>query len=715
MTNNERTGPLFSSIGQRWFCHQQLLEGYYVVVLENINFEGSRVKGFLYNYPDPKTSVKIEEKLAVLKSHINTLYGVIVPNGRLFTGSRDACDRQDFQGPVEVATLSRTALFVESLRAILASEMCSPQTKGLAAVGCACFQAIRSQPMAARGLVLPGDEELVPALEAWGGSAAVARTVSAFLDSLYSGMASMVRRAIAQGAQVDGGSLADPFDGRLFAALLLHAIATGGALPESLTEASRQLLLASWPVSAGDCPPLAELLRPWAADADAARDALARAAALRDTLQRAEPATLLPAGGTLLKEVLGELEGRMAAHETADPPQASGAGPFRAHHYHSTRPLEDEPDSFSYSLWDSGAGQGPAVRRDAFWVRKQERKRLKQLQLKARAATRYQDSLLAGSPCQRQTISQRLSQGELEEKRRQAVDALRADGGLGQARGIEGRERGRDKAQSRSETRKPGLAKAPLSKKDKIIQDNVAAQRRKKFELEMAGFERYKSQESKVRERDVDVYLAKMEELAERSEEIALQVRLHCLETAAKGCSPACRQKAVYLIAQRILRQHLPQLANTDRAIVADAVRGVGFADLHDALLGAGPKTRPRADVAAQSSVRFQLERAPEYLARPTGDGRDPRVQFPPDTWQRRLLNVVDSGNSALVVAPTASGKTFISYYVMEMCLRAGDDDVVVYVAPTKALVNQVVASSEGARAVERESMKECFCVAFWR
>ncbi|XP_019643772.1 PREDICTED: probable ATP-dependent RNA helicase DDX60 isoform X1 [Branchiostoma belcheri] len=94
------------------------------------------------------------------------------------------------------------------------------------------------------------------------------------------------------------------------------------------------------------------------------------------------------------------------------------------------------------------------------------------------------------------------------------------------------------------------------------------------------------------------------------------------------------------------------------------------------------------------SSNRFQLRHMGHLLKREGREDADPRVQqFIPDTWQRELLDAVDNNESALIVAPTSSGKTYASYYCMEKVLRDGDDGVVVYVSPTKALVNQVAAT----------------------
>lgn len=60
----------------------------------------------------------------------------------------------------------------------------------------------------------------------------------------------------------------------------------------------------------------------------------------------------------------------------------------------------------------------------------------------------------------------------------------------------------------------------------------------------------------------------------------------------------------------------------------------------------------------------------------------DPRVPFIPDQWQIDLLDCVDDGKSALVCAPTSSGKTFIAYYAMKKVLETNDTDIAIYVAP---------------------------------
>ncbi|KAK5726136.1 hypothetical protein LTR17_013038 [Elasticomyces elasticus] len=91
-------------------------------------------------------------------------------------------------------------------------------------------------------------------------------------------------------------------------------------------------------------------------------------------------------------------------------------------------------------------------------------------------------------------------------------------------------------------------------------------------------------------------------------------------------------------------------------------------------------------------SKEFQLTYCGPYLERSFDSRPDPRVEFSPDGWQRKVLDGIDADKSIFVVAPTSAGKTFISFYAMRKVLEADDEGILVYVAPTKALVNQIAA-----------------------
>ncbi|CAF4569108.1 unnamed protein product [Rotaria sp. Silwood1] len=93
---------------------------------------------------------------------------------------------------------------------------------------------------------------------------------------------------------------------------------------------------------------------------------------------------------------------------------------------------------------------------------------------------------------------------------------------------------------------------------------------------------------------------------------------------------------------------------------------------------------------------RFQLEKINSRLPRREQGIRDERMSdFIPDPWQVEFLDAVDKQQSIIIVASTASGKTYASYYAMGKVLKDKDDPngICVYVAPTKALINQVAGT----------------------
>jgi superfamily II RNA helicase len=99
------------------------------------------------------------------------------------------------------------------------------------------------------------------------------------------------------------------------------------------------------------------------------------------------------------------------------------------------------------------------------------------------------------------------------------------------------------------------------------------------------------------------------------------------------------------------------------------------------------------APVHSLDAKKFQLEYCGPYFDRAIDSIADKRVSgFEPDMWQTKVLDAIDENKSLFVVAPTSAGKTFISFYAMKKVLESDDDSLLVYLAPTKALVNQVVS-----------------------
>lgn len=55
-------------------------------------------------------------------------------------------------------------------------------------------------------------------------------------------------------------------------------------------------------------------------------------------------------------------------------------------------------------------------------------------------------------------------------------------------------------------------------------------------------------------------------------------------------------------------------------------------------------------------------------------------------------MDAIDCQKTVIVSAPTSSGKTFASFYAFKSVLATDSNSIAIYVAPTKALVNQMLA-----------------------
>ncbi|KAJ3824101.1 hypothetical protein F5880DRAFT_1562443 [Lentinula raphanica] len=202
---------------------------------------------------------------------------------------------------------------------------------------------------------------------------------------------------------------------------------------------------------------------------------------------------------------------------------------------------------------------------------------------------------------------------------------------------------------------------------------------------------------------------------------VAFEMRLYCLHLIIKDWTMKsnpddhCDKQVVKILCLLSEIKTLPvsTIPKTASKFLVDLCLSVGLERFTDTLL-------PQVDVSSEactfkpiklvskgiplypfmaiksSPIDWQLENFGNYMDRSMDSAADPRVAFSPDRWQREVLDAIDENKSILAIAPTSAGKTFISFYAMEKVLRESDNGVLVYVAPTKALVNQIAAEIYG-------------------
>lgn len=472
-------------------------------------------------------------------------------------------------------------------------------------------------------------------------------------------------------------SMSDFFDGRVFFCLLdiltrpIPAQDSLG-LPEATLKATQALLDQVSPTLSASSP-LAYFHGP--EPKDVTRPAV---------FQQAGPA-LFPVSSKWVAEVLGETFSNIPTLDEQDPSvvaaQDSGLDMIRVHHWNSScAPLMD-------TFWNQtskGASTGEGT---GGW------REVRAEQFLARFIHQYAESLEGSAALHQKAIVLGKSSFVGGEPTPSTTAALPEENAEASPAGKKGAPPKKGKAP------KAGAPKKK-SKADEIREANLARLKKKEEDGEFTRWSSIKVQledwiktdpprvEPTVKEftRTCQVSLAALE---------AQMWRLNLYFTRWR-VSPTSSDRIVAVFNQihRVVDRHGKDLDEEKSNILQQCLADMGFSDSAALLVRDLGCKSSFIDQGApkQSAIRFMLQHMGHLLKRKDSSGPDARVGFVPDRWQEELLDVVDRRGSALVCAPTSSGKTFISYYCMEQVLRESPSGVAVFVAPTKALVNQVAA-----------------------
>jgi len=244
--------------------------------------------------------------------------------------------------------------------------------------------------------------------------------------------------------------------------------------------------------------------------------------------------------------------------------------------------------------------------------------------------------------------------------------------------------------------------KKHIPKIDKLKGQNEAAMKQRKIADEN---ERLKNMESEIKDKLSESFLAAIDYIDKsllilKEDEVRIQLLQRKFDLQ-RSYLQSLRKKTI-LTGEEQSKLELLQVAYFSTLSIIVKLEGIQRErDIYNKKRIFMEELIDQSPIDFENWYRFQIEKVNSRLPRREQNQPDSRVslfsdgKWNPDPWQVDFLNAIDQQQSVIIVAPTASGKTYACYYAMYQVIndKFGRNGVCIYVAPTKALVNQVAAT----------------------